>query len=417
MKDKERKRKMPIYRGGVATIDAEVIGSSRAVVVNSSDHLLVSLGKKIYHKFVTPHPIGTVLRMNIRCSGKSNRQFVINAIPINPVTGAAPSSPSTFTSAPTLSLGEDDINADTKELLKQATANILKNVIEQRVDQLKNIASKVKKSALESFFMSVEIRESLTIAANLLKSNPQKPVKIMVTGPSGFGKTTLGYILADKLGMSVYRHNCASIRDPEEWFGMRAAKDGSTLFEPSEFIQRVQAGNCVIILDEFNRLETWLTNTLYPLLDDDAKTVVNGTEFKVGENVIFIAAINLGFNYTGTFSIDAAAMNRFQIFCEVGAPSCNDEIKILVDRVGIDISSATQIVTLAEKIRNLSIVECSVRTNIMIAEMITLGLSIRSAYQQCIVFRCNNQQHRREIIDLVNSALGTYSPKKSELLF
>ena len=153
--------------------------------------------------------------------------------------------------------------------------------------------------------------------------------------------------------------NCATIRDPEEWFGFREAKDGSTVFIRSQFAKIIEAGNAVVVLDEFNRLEPWLHNTLFPLLDDDGATVVHDERFAIGEGVIVVGTINSGYKYTGTFELDEALMNRFEFILEVGPMPHAQEVQVLTKRTGVDAATAEQIVKMSNTLRQQEVI-CSI---------------------------------------------------------
>lgn len=251
-------------------------------------------------------------------------------------------------------------------------------------------------------------------ATAMLGLDGTKPVRVLMVGPSGYGKTTLPQKYAAARGMGYFRMNCASVRDPEEWFGYREARDGTTEFVPSEFIKRVVAGNCVVVLDEFNRLEQWLSNTLYPLLDDDAATTINNQVFRVGPNVLFVMTINLGFQFTGTFTLDAALTNRVDMFCEVGPLPPAIEARVLVSNDGVSEADAAVIVEVAGLIRKIGGVECSTRTTRQVARLVVAGSTVRAAFQHAVVMRCradaNLADQAKQVVDLVNSKLGPYRP-------
>lgn len=260
------------------------------------------------------------------------------------------------------------------------------------------------------FFVDNATNETYYFANEQRKRNPEKPVNILMIGPSGFGKTTVPQKFAQKVGLDFFRMNCATIRDPEEWFGQRIARDSSTMFVKSLLSKKIEAGNCVIVLDEINRIEPWLTNTLYPLLDDGGGTTVyDGEEIKIGPNVVFVGTMNLGHNYSGIFQIDAALSNRFAYICEVGVLPVEREIDVLSNRTGIVKSDAASIVRIANLIRALNSVECSTRTTLMIATQFANGMTLRSAFQNTVVLRCGNATVRKQVIDIVN-ALGMFSP-------
>lgn len=260
----------------------------------------------------------------------------------------------------------------------------------------------------EDFYFSERAFQIFGTAKQLLGNFPETAVRILVVGPSGYGKTSIAGLFADTNDMTCYRMNCASVRDPEEWFGTREAKDGSTLFLPSKFITTVTSGNAVIILDEYNRLEPDLHNTLYPLLDHSQSTFVHGEEFTVGPRTVFIATMNVGHQYSGTYHLDEANMNRFDLVYEVKPPDTQEEIAILVSRAKIDSSAATKIVEVAKKVRQSINVHCSIRTTLFVAKLVSIGQAVGPAFINTLLERIPEDLEvstsgRKELIDIIRT--------------
>lgn len=265
-------------------------------------------------------------------------------------------------------------------------------------------------------YISTEARSAFTTLKGMSEKRPDKAAKLMIFGPSGYGKTLLSYLFAKAIGADYLRMNCANIRDPEEWFGYREAREGSTVFIRSRFITALEKGNIVVVLDEFNRLEPWLHNTLFPLLDDDGRTVVHDEEFVIGPNVYITGTINLGYKYTGIFELDEALLNRFPLTLEVGAMPANEERNVLVQRTGIEADKATKIVKMANILRQSNI-NCSTRTTLDISYAVAAGMTPREAFEICVVRRLggdgvNSNSLRKQALDLINVE---YAPYKAVL--
>jgi midasin (ATPase involved in ribosome maturation) len=264
------------------------------------------------------------------------------------------------------------------------------------------------------FYISPEAKMVMTTAHQMSLANPGRAVKIMMVGPTGSGKTTLPKLLAQVTGRNFLRMNCATIRDPEEWFGFREAKGGSTVFIPSAFSEAIAKGNLVLVLDEFNRLEPWLHNTLYPLLDDDGFTVVHDQRFEIGSNVLVVATINQGYKYTGTFELDEALTNRFHFTLELGHIPHKEEVSVLVSRTGIEEDIAVSIVKTANTLRAEN-VSCSTSRSIEVARMVVSGLAVREAFEFAVIRRIPLDEvgggQRKQAIDMVNNRHGVFSPR------
>lgn len=267
------------------------------------------------------------------------------------------------------------------------------------------------------YYISPNAQRQVFAAVNLLRNDPYTSVKILMTGESGYGKTSIAKKIADKLGLSYFRMNCAAVRDPNEWFFDIEVKTvivngqavPETIFTVSEFAERIAAGNCVIVLDEFNRLESNMHNTLFPLLDDDGCTRLHHIDFRVGPNVIFIGTVNLGAKFAGTFLLDDALTNRFDMLLEVKPLPVKTELTVLQSRTGIDDGTADQIVSLAMLLRENDYV-CSTRDTLKISKLVMAGLSPRDAFEFVIVLRVPDDENsapvRKAIVEIVNRHLG-----------
>jgi nitric oxide reductase NorQ protein len=225
----------------------------------------------------------------------------------------------------------------------------------------------------------------------------KRHVAVLMIGPSGYGKTSVPEQKAKDWDMDFLRWDCATVRDPEEFFGFRGAIDGSTMddegdtiFKPSRFTEKVENGNVVVVLDELNRIDPYISNILFPLLDHAGQTSVAGHDIVVGDNVLFVATINQGFQFTGTFQMDTALTNRFTAKVLVRALPQHIEEKVLVARGNINTTDAKKIVALMTKLRSLNekgelSLDASTRVSIQVAELVGCGLTIKEALLYVVV--------------------------------
>lgn len=244
----------------------------------------------------------------------------------------------------------------------------------------------------------IYVDEKDNVVLNTIRKLSQKRhVAVMMIGPSGYGKTSIPQQKATDWGMEFLRWDCATVRDPEEFFGFRGAVDGSTMtedgqtfFAESEFTKVIEKGNAVIVLDELNRIDPYISNILFPLLDHAGKTTVANHQIVIGPNVIIFATVNLGFQFTGTFTLDTALNNRFTAKILVNALPRHIEEKVIMARGNVSEFQARQIVKLMTSLRALNSkdqlsVDCSTRVSIQIAELMGCGLDLRSALVYVIV--------------------------------
>lgn len=233
--------------------------------------------------------------------------------------------------------------------------------------------------------------------------------KVLFVGPSGYGKSTIPMKKAEEWGMSFLRWDCATVRDPEEFFGFRGARGGSTqtddgdnIFTPSLFTQRLIEGNAVILLDELSRLDPALANVLFPILDDARSINVAGHQIEVGPNVVICASINVGYQYTGTFTLDEALRNRFDVTIEVGPLPHDVEVALCMSRNGVDSKNAEATVRLMAKLRALNEQElldadASTRVSLALTRLIAAGLAPHEAIFYTVISGLEREQRTNVI--------------------
>lgn len=256
----------------------------------------------------------------------------------------------------------------------------------------------------------VDRRNFNTVEAIMRISEHVRPTNILVVGPSGYGKTSLAQAAAAAHGLKYLRMNCAQVRDPEEWFGYREARQGSTEFVRSRMIEVVQRGDAVICLDEFNRVEPWLSNTLYPLLDHDRATIIHNETIKVGPNTTFFATVNLGYQYVGAFTLDAAIINRMDATVKVSALPTDVEVQLVRARTGCTLKDAKLVVAVVHKARSLCessriLADMSTRTSLKVALMVAAGkLTLAEAFTSVVINALQSDDAKR-VVDTVSDML------------
>lgn len=227
----------------------------------------------------------------------------------------------------------------------------------------------------------------------------------MMTGPSGYGKTSLPYIIAKGRGLNVVRVDCSIVRDPEEWFGTRQLVGGETKFTLNEFAEAVQAGDCIIILDEINRPETPIANGLFRFLDSGT-VHIHGHTIQRGPNVLVVGTMNQGYQYTGTFQADEALLNRFGATIQVGPLPPEEEAAVLKARGGVPEREAEIITRVLGVLRRQELsVDVSTRVSLNIARLVCGGLTIPDAFQFAVQNRCEPHE-QKAIIDAVNTQMA-----------
>lgn len=300
----------------------------------------------------------------------------------------------------------------TEELAGMGTIEVIKHTVDNMPENIASAATMLIDNLewVGPHWIPAKLRLMFVAARQTLANGGH--INMMMKGESGYGKTSAYQAMGDWLGVPVVYVNCATLQDTEQWFGYQEARDGSTVFLPSEFTKAIVAGNCIVILDEFNRIEPWVHNSLMPILDHRRSTNVHGEEIVVGPGVIFGATINDGPRYAGTNTIDLAIINRFDLHADVDAPPPNVEVEIAMKAYPNEArAEISKVVSAMNELRRNQgefgmPVDISTRSTLKIVHLMQLGLTARQAAQYVIIFAAAPSD-RKSLIDVINMKLGT----------
>lgn len=190
---------------------------------------------------------------------------------------------------------------------------------------------------------------------------------------------------AHGLALRLFRMDCATVTDPQKWFGRREVDKAGTRYEKSDFILAVERGD-VVLLDELTRLHPTIHNGVMSLLDGSNSVHLSDLNVTVQRHpeTVFIATANIGVQYSGTHRLDAAMRERFPYSVERGFPPADVEPAILASRSGCDMDGATRLVTVAVESRRLHAsgdlrTPVSTRTLVYAALLVAAGMTEREA--------------------------------------
>src|SRR6201984_1771882 len=106
--------------------------------------------------------------------------------------------------------------------------------------------------AFSEFTVQVKVRERLELMVAAAKKRGDVLEHILVSGPSGLGKTTLAYIIANAMGVNVKNTSGPVIEKAGELAGL---------------LTSLERGD-VLFIDEIHRLQPTIEEYLYPAMED-----------------------------------------------------------------------------------------------------------------------------------------------------
>lgn len=217
-------------------------------------------------------------------------------------------------------------------------------------------------------------------------------VNILVKGPQGCGKSTMPAQFAAVNNVPLVTIEMGLFSEANQIFGSMVIENGETIFRKGLFTQGITTPRCVVHIQEINRPESDKTlNAIFSVLDETQRKLYiddADEEFAVAPGVVFFATLNEGYEFVGTMPLDEALEDRFALKMKLDYLPHEQETNLLIERTGIDSSTASQIVSVCNGLRTntQSPMHISTRSAIEMSKLAKHGIdpanSIRAVISQ-----------------------------------
>ncbi len=211
-------------------------------------------------------------------------------------------------------------------------------------------------------------------------------LNILLDGPQGCGKTVVARAIAAALGMRFVFFNCGAVVEATDFLAtvqVRASASGQpvTDFTRTDFLAALEEAESepgvrfLIFLDELNRCQESARNALMPALDSTRKIFnpITNHFIAIPDNVQFVAATNRGSEFSATFGIDAAQLDRFAPI-QMSYPPAEEEVKLLAGRhPELPKGLIEAVVSVADRVRK--------------SPELSQGLSVRATDEACVYLK------------------------------
>lgn len=181
------------------------------------------------------------------------------------------------------------------------------------------------------------------LLSDILFTLSNKNERLLLTGPTGSGKTSAPVQVCARLNLPVTRFSCDSDVTRSDFIGQWTLDGNNTKFLYGILPTAMREGR-VLILDEWDTLNPSVSMLLQPVLEDNGKLILSETNEVIETHPDFriIATSNtVGMGdesglYNGTQPQNYAQLNRFTMVEIVNYPAVSVEHKIITAKTGIE---------------------------------------------------------------------------------
>ena len=193
---------------------------------------------------------------------------------------------------------------------------------------------------------------------------------LLLKGPTGTGKTRYVEYMAHRLGKKLITISCHDETSATDLLGRFLIKGGDTVWIDGPLTTAVKQG-AIIYLDEIAEARPDVMVAIHSLSDHRRELYIDklGESIKAHKVFMLVASFNPGYQ-KGFKELKPSTKQRF-IAMSFAYPNAKMETEILIRETGIDADVASKLVSMGNKIRNL--------TELSLAETVSTRLLVDAA--------------------------------------
>lgn len=235
--------------------------------------------------------------------------------------------------------------------------------------------------------------------------NPNQPV--LLSGPTGSGKSSIWAQIAARLNFPFFRINCDMDISRADFVGQWVLRGKEMVFQYGILPVAFRTGG-IMVVDEWDTANPGVAMTLQAVLEDDGKLTIAETGEVIAPHKytrMVCTANTLGMGdesglYNGTQPQNFAQLDRFKIVEHVDYPQKDVEMAIIKKKSGItDKDILLKIVEFARLVREAFVKEeirvtMSTRTLINIADKLVDFGDVGFAYKVSYLNKCSGDDRK-----------------------
>ena len=136
------------------------------------------------------------------------------------------------------------------------------NILTEEKIESDDFSENIRPDMLSEYIGQTDVKENIKVFIEAAKMREESLDHVLLYGPPGLGKTTLAYIIANELGVSIKTASGPSIEKPGDLAAILSS------LEPGD----------VLFIDEIHRMPSYIEEILYPAMEDFTLDIMVGTE-------------------------------------------------------------------------------------------------------------------------------------------